>query len=170
MNTPPLDPLALSEAPTDVIQLVQERQPVPVNDDLLDPLEYAFRHIVPIPKHYYWNVVKEEQRQEIPEGVKLWHKTIYGLQAAYQWTDSRVARPLASTLGLTSSRFDYVTLTMTEDELRASRVKAKQQSERTLAAQKQSESQLELAIFTEKAEMEEENAKETVVEFGVERS
>ena len=104
--------------------LVSERYIVewtPEEDERIDPLERAVRFLVPIPKQYYWNVVVPDDWMAIPTHIKVWHRLISGSVAVGEWTNRHVAQPLASGLGLTSSRFHFVTDHMTPQEMEQSR-------------------------------------------------
>lgn len=121
---------ALEESPqpgTEQLQrILSEKQPFVATEDT-DPIEWAVRSTIPIPKQYYWDVVKDKEKQnEIPRNIRLWHNTIGSLEQAYNWTERKIAKPLAGSLGLTDSRFDYVTSYMTDEELAESRAKAKE--------------------------------------------
>lgn len=107
----------MSLAP-EVIERLQARQEfVPTEDT--DPIEWFVRKVYPIPHEYYWTVV--EDRSQVPWKLRLWHDTTNGLDRTGQWIDRLVARPLAGLLGITSSRFEYVTNHMTEDDWDESR-------------------------------------------------
>lgn len=129
-----------------VLQLSEEE------DEMLDPIERAVRYVIPIPKHYYWDVVKSEaDLKEIPAGIKLWHKAIASANSAGEWTAVNIAQPIASGLGLTTSRFAFVTDQMNEDDMAESRRSVKERqiqdqelSERGLKSEEQRGEQLEL--------------------------
>ena len=108
-------------SPDELEQILSERQVVDMTDEDMDPIEWTFRKLVPIPAHYYWDLVDEEEKDNIPIKIKVWHKTIASLGAIQQWTDRWIARPVASGLGITSSRFQYVTDNMTEEDWKESR-------------------------------------------------
>ena len=104
--------------------LVSERYIVewtPEEDERIDPLERAVRFLVPIPKQYYWNIVVPEDWTAIPTHIKVWHRLMAGSVAVGEWTNRHVAQPMASGLGLTSSRFHFVTDHMTPQEMEQSR-------------------------------------------------
>jgi hypothetical protein len=130
------------ETQEELLAILSQRHEVDLNAEDMDPLEWTFRKVVPVPKFYYWDVLKQQhhqpQQQEgssdaavIPMRIKLWHHTIATMTGAYQWTEQKVALPLARTFGLTSSRFDDVAMYMTEDDRNASRriVAERQQKE-----------------------------------------
>jgi len=101
--------------PGELQRIVSQRHTVSFNEDM-DPIEWTVRKVVPIPAAYYWKSVSVEQHKDVPLKVKVWHKTIAALWGVHQWTDRRIARPVAQGLGLTDSRFDYVTDHMTAEE------------------------------------------------------
>jgi len=106
----------------EVEQILTERQEVDMTDEDMDPLEWTFRKLVPIPAHFYWDVVVDEkERAHIPTKIKVWHKTIASLGAVQQFADRWIARPVASGLGVTSSRFQYVTDNMTQEDWKESK-------------------------------------------------
>ena len=120
------DPLAVDSLDIGVngslVEQLSERQPMVVDDDDMDPLEWMVRKVIPIPKVYYWDVVKEEsEQQQLPLKLRAWHSSISGFSKVGSWLDRRVAQPIAKTFGLTDSRFDFVTDHMTEEDLAASR-------------------------------------------------
>ena len=105
--------------------LVSERFVVewtPEQDEMVDPLERAIRFVLPIPKHYYWDVVSDETDWAvIPIHIKVWHRLMAGSVAVGEWTNHHVAQPVASALGLTASRFYFVTDQMSLPEMEQSR-------------------------------------------------
>jgi hypothetical protein len=129
--------------------IVSERyvlQLTPEQDELLDPLERCFRYWIPIPKHYYWQVVAannynirnqsrdttqetkvDESTIVIPRAIRYWHNAIYWGSRILDGLTHKVAEPLASGLGITQSRFAYVLDQMTPEEYEASRARAQQQ-------------------------------------------
>jgi hypothetical protein len=102
-------------------KVISLRQVVDMSDEDMDPIEWTVRKLIPIPAEYYWDVVSEEQHDQVPVRTKFWHRTIALLSGAHQWTERSVAKPLASALGLTDSRFDYVVDNMTDKEWEESR-------------------------------------------------
>jgi hypothetical protein len=105
-------------------KIISQRQVVDMSDEDMDPIEWTVRKVIPIPAEYYWDAVSEEQHDQIPARTKVWHKTISFLCGAQQWTERSVAKPLAASLGLTDSRFDYVVDNMTDEEWEKSRATA----------------------------------------------
>jgi hypothetical protein len=88
----------------------------------MDPLEYAVRKVLPIPAHYYWEMaLSAEELERIRPGVKRWHRTIAALDRVQVFLDRTIAQPVASTLGLTESRFANVTDSMSEEEWKISK-------------------------------------------------
>ena len=103
---------------------LMEVEEVDMNDELMDPFEWATRKLIPIPKQYYWEVVDSEEApvdpKELPLKLKLWHRSVAAGGSALRLVD-RMGKPVAGLLGLSSSRFDYVTSTMTERDWESSR-------------------------------------------------
>jgi hypothetical protein len=108
-------------SPQELQKVISQRQVVDMSDEDMDPIEWTVRKVFPIPAEYYWDVVSEEQHDQVPTRTKVWHKTISFLCGAHQWTERSVAKPLAASLGLTDSRFDYVVDNMTDEEWEKSR-------------------------------------------------
>jgi hypothetical protein len=108
-------------SPQELQKIIFQRQAVDMSDEDMDPIEWTVRKVIPIPAEYYWEVVSEEQHDQVPARTKVWHKTISFLCRAQQWTERSVAKPLAASLGLTDSRFDYVVDNMTDEEWEKSR-------------------------------------------------
>jgi hypothetical protein len=87
----------------------------------MDPLEWTFRKLYPIPQHYYWEVVTPDQLSQVPLKIKIWHRTTSMLWSTYQVVDRYVAQPIARETGITKSRFDYVIDTMTQEDWESSK-------------------------------------------------
>jgi hypothetical protein len=105
----------------DFIAKLSERQVLqlsPEEDELLDPIERAIRYVVPIPKHYYWELAKtEDEWAAVPVTIKVWHTTIASCATVGTWTNDYIAQPIASFFGLTGPRFFEVISYMNEEEL-----------------------------------------------------
>ena len=104
----------------DHISLPIERQLelVDMNDEDMDMLEWIVRKIIPIPKQYYWESTttsRSTDASNLPRSVVIWHNVVGTLSRAVQWID-RMGTPVADATGLTSSRFDYVLSTMTDEQ------------------------------------------------------
>jgi hypothetical protein len=110
-------------SPQELHKVISQRQVVDMSDEDMDPIEWTVRKLIPIPVEYYWNIVSEEQHSQVPARTKIWHKTISFLCGAQQWTERSVAKPLAASMGLTGSRFDYVVDNMTDNEWEKSRAR-----------------------------------------------
>jgi heterodisulfide reductase subunit B len=104
-------------------KVISQRQVVDMTDEYMDPIEWTVRKVLHIPEAYYWDVILEEQYDQVPVRTKFWHKTIALLNGAHNWTNRSFAKPLASALGLTDSPFDYVVDTMTDKEWKESKEK-----------------------------------------------
>jgi hypothetical protein len=147
---PPLANGSLSSvrmSPSEWHVLLSERyvlQLTPEEDELLDPIERTVRYLIPIPKHYYWDVVKSLSGDDqttiaptsiaIPWSIRIWHHTIASCDAFGRVTNDYVGQPLASLLGLTRPRFFEVIESMTAEEMDASarRVRARQEDDHAL--------------------------------------
>lgn len=120
----PLDVSRESKPSSDLIPMLYERHVLdltPEQDELLDPLERAVRYVVPIPKHYYWDVgLHEANWSTIPLTIKMWHNTIASCATVGTWTNDYIAMPIASYLGLTGPRFFEVLDDMTEEQMEES--------------------------------------------------
>jgi hypothetical protein len=92
---------------------------VDMNNELLDPLEWSVRKIIPIPKKYYF----ETGHYGVSFRTKLWHRSIQAMGLALNGIE-KIGGFVANTLGLTSSRYDDVLAYMTEEELEQARQKA----------------------------------------------
>lgn len=127
----------------ELLRMLSERhilQLTPQEDELLDPIERTVRYIVPIPKYYYWDVLKAQSNKsrnnseeddstsntntitadQIPYTIKSWH-TIIGLcESIGTWTNNHIAQPIASFTGLTGPRFHEVIDSMTPQEMQQS--------------------------------------------------
>lgn len=123
--TPP-PPVHLSHS--ELISMLSERHVLnlsPEEDELLDPIERTVRFIVPIPKHYYWDVVVAAAQNEhpavstneIPWSIKVWHHAIASCATVGAMADAYVAQPIASFFGLTGPRFHEVLNSMTQEEM-----------------------------------------------------
>ncbi|KAL3770537.1 hypothetical protein ACHAW5_009565 [Stephanodiscus triporus] len=88
----------------------------------MDPLEYAFRRYIPIPRAYFWDTASDanDHNQNLPFGIKLWHRSIYYLGECLRRAEAG-GEVVANILGLNDGPFDYVTSGMTEDEMARSR-------------------------------------------------
>jgi hypothetical protein len=101
----------------------------PEDDALLDPLERTVRYLIPIPKYYYWDVLRQASNEnpesfsiaDVPWSVRLWHDAIGSADYTGAWLNQRLAQPIASWMGLTGPRFHEVLNSMTEEELQQSR-------------------------------------------------
>lgn len=106
-------------------ELPMERQLeiVDMDDEDMDMLEWIVRKLIPIPKKYYWETTTTDDATttttdattNLPRSVILWHNVVGSLSRAVQWLD-RMGTPVANATGLTSSRFDYVLSTMTDEQ------------------------------------------------------
>jgi len=115
-----------------------QREEYKIDDPYMDPLEWTVKKIVPIPKAYYWTIPEKNDpsssaedmshsneldndgegqtpRQSIPMKIKVWHNSICALAFAFHCAE-KTGEFFANIMGLTKSRYDYVTSTMTEDE------------------------------------------------------
>lgn len=124
--------------------IVNEVQVVDMNDEMMDPIEWIVRKVVPIPKQYYWEIIdtnnpstsatmnNEESKYNKNENncndlyskisirTKIWHNTISLLDNIQNFATKQIAEPFASGVGLTGSRFYFVTNTMTNNDMHQS--------------------------------------------------
>jgi hypothetical protein len=103
-----------------VLAELRELEEVDMNDENLDMLEWMTRKLISIPKTYYWDHPSETNPEQLPTKLKLWHRSVAGMGSAVRFTD-RIGAPIVDALGLTASRFDHVTSTMTERDWEYSR-------------------------------------------------
>jgi hypothetical protein len=96
-----------------------ELEEVDMTDENMDPIEWAVRKLIPIPKTYFWQIDSVDPK-ELPGNLKLWHRTVGAMGSAVKFTD-RIGKQVADALGLSASRFDYVTSTMNEEDWNYSR-------------------------------------------------
>lgn len=116
----------------EMIEILRQGQKVDMKAEDMDPLEWAFRSIVPIPEHYYWDVVPESQEEIIPARIRWWHRSLFALSRVSQWTEINVGQPLVRTLGLDTPRMSDVTMFMSEkDWKRSQRIVIERQNQRT---------------------------------------
>jgi hypothetical protein len=115
-----------------------------MNDEDLDMLEWMTRKMISIPKSYYWDH-PEVDAEQLPIRLKLWHRSVAALGSAVRFTD-RIGAPITNALGLTASRFEYVTSTMTERDWEYSRRVAE---DRRIVLQREDPSALGLVVPTE---------------------
>ena len=114
----------------ELIKVLSERNTqVDLDDENMDPIEWTFRKLVPLPAVYFWDLLEgqpEEVKREylqtkIPRKIRAWHRVIGSLDRAQHWMTDWVAKPLAGGLGITESRFSYVIDNMSEAELNESK-------------------------------------------------
>ena len=101
------DTVSSTEVPIEL-----QLEEVDMDDEMMDPLEWTVRKVVPIPKAYFW----ETGNHDLPASTKLWHRTVGTMSRLVKFMDS-VGKPVAEAVGVGSSRFDYVTSTMTEEQM-----------------------------------------------------
>ena len=131
-------------SPEELVEVVSQLHKIDMTAEDLDPFEWTLRKVVPVPKYYYWEVVKQNSDVDlIPYRIKLWHKTVASMTGAYKWTEQRVGMPLARSLGLTSSRFSDVTMYMTDKDMTESKRIVAERRERREAFEKNEESNID---------------------------
>jgi hypothetical protein len=96
-----------------------ELEDVDMDSETMDSLEWATRKIISIPKEYYWNH-PEVNSALLPVKLKVWHRSVGAMGTLVHAIDY-LGMGVANFLGLTSSRFAYVTSTMTEQDWELSR-------------------------------------------------
>ena len=85
----------------------------------MDPLEWSVRRVVSIPQKYYW----ETGNYAVGFRTKIWHRTVGTLGFTLRVAE-KVGEVLANITGINSSRYDYVTSTMTDEEWELARKRA----------------------------------------------
>ena len=142
------DDAEAAETWAEIRRVLSRRQPIhSTEDDPLDPIEWTFRKLIPIPETYYWeytppssvtttttSTAQEGETQDawharLPWHLKAWHRTIGAADRAMQWTDRWIAQPVAGATGLTAPRMSYVTDHMTAEEWAAARQRLRQQKQ-----------------------------------------
>jgi hypothetical protein len=124
------------EARTTVSSL-WELEVVDMNNEYMDPLEWTVRKVIPIPKQYFWEA-ENVQTEELPIKLKVWHRSVAAMGSVVRFVD-RLGKPVVGFFGLTNSRFEYVTSTMTEEDWEYSRRQV--QERRNLQQQEDMETQ-----------------------------
>ena len=108
-----------SSASKDILAELRMLEEIDMENEDLDMLEWMTRKSISIPKTYYWDH-PEADPEQLPTKLKLWHRSVAAMGAVVRFTD-RIGAPITNALGLTASRFDYVTSTMTERDWERSR-------------------------------------------------
>jgi hypothetical protein len=122
--------------PPELLEL--EQVDMTTRETSMDPFEWTVRKLISIPKRYYWEV-EDVDPEQLPIRLKLWHRSVAAMGTIVRFTDDRIGKPVAAFLGLTSSRFDYVTSTMTEADWEYSRRTAEQRRILRLREQEEGE-------------------------------
>ncbi|KAL7469164.1 hypothetical protein ACHAXS_009434 [Conticribra weissflogii] len=119
---------------------------VDLTDPDMDPLEYTFRRLVPIPKVYFWETADQSNNhhESLPFKIKLWHNTIYYLSLCLRKAEAG-GEIIANILGLNNSEFDYVMDAMTEEEWRMSRENVERRLEESRANREKKKEEEEVA-------------------------
>eukprot|EP00541_Cyclophora_tenuis_P019410 CAMPEP_0116576766 /NCGR_PEP_ID=MMETSP0397-20121206/20724_1 /TAXON_ID=216820 /ORGANISM="Cyclophora tenuis, Strain ECT3854" /LENGTH=148 /DNA_ID=CAMNT_0004105863 /DNA_START=164 /DNA_END=610 /DNA_ORIENTATION=+ len=99
-----------------------------MNDPMMDPLEWTVRKVIPIPKAYFW----ETGNTDLPPRTKLWHRTVGAMSNVVKFVDT-LGKPVGEFTGVTSSRYDYVTSTMTQKQMETARQTANLRKESSKA-------------------------------------
>ncbi len=84
---------------------------VDMNDPTMDPLEWGVRKMISIPKQYYW----VSKNYDVSVRTKVWHRSIATLGVSLRMAE-KVGEVLANFTGLNSSRFEDVTVFMSDEE------------------------------------------------------
>jgi len=113
---------------TEIIPIEMQHEEVDMNDPLMDPLEWSFRKIVPIPKSYFWDT----KNHDIPFKVKMWHHSIFILGKATRFVE-KTGGIVADATGINSSRYEYVTSTMTKEEWSFAKKNAEEQKSKRVS-------------------------------------
>mmetsp|Transcript_30037 Transcript_30037/g.36638 ORF Transcript_30037/g.36638 Transcript_30037/m.36638 type:complete len:196 (-) Transcript_30037:411-998(-) len=117
---------------------------VDMNDPKMDPLEWSARTLIPIPKAYYWDTKNEN----LPLRTKAWHQTVAALGSTLRVAES-VGEVAANVLGLNSSRYDYVTDAMTEEDWARSRQLAEERRKKREIRRKEREVAESVGVVTD---------------------
>lgn len=112
----------------EINKILSELNEVDMNDEMMDPIEWTVRKVIPIPKHYYWEVidVKSNPNQMVLQNkvsttIKIWHNIISTFDTLQNYTTNNIAKPVADMTGITGSRFYYVNDWMTNRDLQNSK-------------------------------------------------
>eukprot|EP00980_Cylindrotheca_fusiformis_P022314 scaffold9191_cov114-Cylindrotheca_fusiformis.AAC.9 len=100
------------------IASLYEVEEVDMDSETMDPFEWTARKLVSVPKAYYWDT--DVNPKELPVKLKVWHRSVGLMGSAVRLFDN-MGKPVAGALGLSSSRFNYVTSTMTDRDWETSR-------------------------------------------------
>lgn len=131
--------ISTNEEEEKIIELLNKRQTVDMNAEDMDPLEWAFRKIVPIPEHYYWDIVSSNEIIHIPARIRVWHGGIYALSRVSQWSADHIGQPLVRTLGLDTPRMHDVTMFMSEKDWKQSQRIVTERQNQTMDLSKNNE-------------------------------
>mmetsp|Transcript_22697 Transcript_22697/g.46746 ORF Transcript_22697/g.46746 Transcript_22697/m.46746 type:complete len:225 (-) Transcript_22697:185-859(-) len=128
-----------------VLPLEYQLHEVDLTSPDLDPLEYTFRRLVPIPKVYFWETADQSNNhhESLPFKIKLWHNTIYYLSLCLKKAEAG-GEIIANIFGLNNSEFDYVMNAMTEEEWRMSRENVERRLEESRANREKREGEEEI--------------------------
>lgn len=107
-----------SSPATTIPKELYEVEEVDMNSETMDPFEWTTRKLISIPKVYYWNT--DVDPKKLPVNLKVWHRSVGLMGSAVGFIDS-LGKPVVGALGLSSSRFSYVTSTMTARDWETSR-------------------------------------------------
>lgn len=112
-----------------------------MNDPTMDPLEWGVRRIISIPKQYYW----VSKKYNVSVRTKVWHRTIATLGVSLRIAE-RVGEVLANVTGLNSSRYEYVTTFMSDEEWETARKNADEARERREARREAAKSNYPIQV------------------------
>jgi hypothetical protein len=106
----------------------------------MDPLEYAFRKYVPIPRAYFWDTASEANGHNVnlPFRIKLWHRSIYYGGELLRKAEAG-GEMIANVLGVNDGPFDYVTSRMTANDMARSRTIVERRREEAVDMERRKE-------------------------------
>ena len=87
---------------------------------------------------YFWESANEtnDYNQSLPTRIKAWHNTIYYLGLLLKKAESG-GEFIANSLGLNEGPFNYVTDSMTEDQMASSQRRLDEQSSSSIVGEQQ---------------------------------
>ena len=109
---------------------------VDMDDEMMDPMEWTVRKILPIPKKYFWEGGGENE-EKLSFRTKLWHRGVAIMGRGLRWAEF-AGEVLSNVFGINSSRYQYVMDGMSEEDWeRARRVNEERNREWDYNAEKE---------------------------------
>jgi len=102
------------------------------------PFIFMNRYNARIFQVYFWESANEtnDYNQSLPTRIKAWHNTIYYLDVVLKKAESS-GEFIANLLGLNEGPFNYVTDSMTEDQMASSQRRLDEQSSSSIVGEQQ---------------------------------